>query len=221
MHFIGREKITDMPFLENGAGLMRVLKAVMALMVATLLAGCYFQSDTLLATPMAGGDPILGFGENGPVHIRLLGAKQGATATIVPQKQGDGSVRYEFVPDPDAAGSHANEDKVYLNSMKLTDDRYILRYTSIKVGTAAQVQDTQLAFLSVHKGQYSYLINIADKTMIQKIFPVESERPKNNPKDEGIIVENLAQAKAISLYFHDHQSQFVKDKDYGRVKIIK
>jgi len=197
---------------------MRVLKVVMALILATLLAGCYFQSDTLLATPLAGGDAILGFGEGGPVRIKFLGEADETTATVVPQKQGDGSVRYEVV-SASAAGSQ--EDKVYLSSIRLSDDRYIVRYTSIKRGTASEVQDTQLAFLSFQNGQYNYLTTIDDKSMLSKIFPVEGQRPKNGPDQDGIVVETSDQAKAISLYFHGHMSEFLKDRDYGRAEIVR
>ena len=64
------------------------------------------------------------------------------------------------------------------------------------------------------------LTTIDDKSILSKIFPAESQRPKSSPDKDGIVVETLDQAKAISLYFQGHMSEFRKDKDYGRAEIV-
>ena len=198
---------------------MRIFNLAMALGLAALLAGCNFQSDTLLAVPMAGGDLIAGFGANDPVRIKIVSGQDEDVATVRPQVQADGTVRYEVLSGTGGA-AQTDAEKVYLSAKKLAGERYVIRYTAVDAKIPSRIVDTQLAFLSLRKGEYTYLMHIEDENVLKKIFPAEEGRPKATSDGDGFVIETQAQAEAISAYFDSHVAEFAKDKDYGRIVIV-
>ena len=198
---------------------MRLIKAAMALGLAVFLAGCNFQSETILTVPLGGGDLIAGFGPSDPVRIKILSGQDEDVATVMPQKQGDGTVRYEIVSGTDGSAP-AEANKTYLSAKKLTDERYIIRYTAVDAKAPSKIVDTQLAFLSIRKGEYIYLAHLEDTGILTKVFPVEAGRPRPTSDGDGFVIETLAQAEAISSYFDSHVAEFSKDKDYQRAVIV-
>jgi len=198
---------------------MRILEAIVALGLAAMLAGCNFQSETVLAVPLAGGDLIAGFGASDPVRIKILNGQDEDIATVMPQKQGDGTVRYEVLSGT-GGSAQTDADKVYLSAKKLTGERYIIRYTAVEAKAPSRIVDTQLAFLSIRKGEYTYLMHLQDTDLLKKIFPVEGGRPKTTSDGDGFVIDTVAQAQAISAYFDSHVEEFSNDKDYGRIVIV-
>jgi len=198
---------------------MRLFKVAMALGLAVLLGGCNFQSETILAVPLGGGDLIAGFGASDPVRIKIVGGHDDDVLTVTPQKQDDGTLRYEIALDRNVS-LPAQDQKSYLSAKKLTDARYIVRYTTIDAKAPSKIVETQLMFLSVRKGEYTYLLHLEHKDILKKIFPAEARRPKATADDDGFVIETLAQAEAISSYFDRHVEKFTKDKDYQRAVIV-
>ena len=193
---------------------MRFLSHVLAVLCLIFIAGCTFQSDTILPDAKAAGDPIAGFPTSGPFKLESFDRQKSAyhyLGTMTPETMADGRIRYTFVFEEDSK-------KLLLQTKKLSDNNYLLRYADLGDGVEPNVDESALVFLTVDNGTYYVLTSLADKALFEKVYPGAARPAIVN---DAVKLETEAQAEQLSAFFRDHRNAFLQDQDYIRMRLLK
>lgn len=194
---------------------MRLMKMVVVLMGLLWMAGCTFESTTVLTQADAYGDAISGFPEEGAFRIESYDRAKldyAFFATGRVEKSPGKGVRYVM------SFNDSGTMELVVQARKISDDNYLVRYFQVLADRPPELDESGLVFARHDAGTYYVLTGISSQAMLDKVF---SGEPSIELSTSVVRIENDHQAERISNYFRDHFADFPKDQDYARLRIAK
>jgi len=194
---------------------MRMTKLLLMVFGLLWLAGCTFESSTVLTDPGAAGDAIAGFPDDGSFKLESFDrAKQAykyfATAKV--EKTPGQGVRYIMTFNDDASMA------LVVQARKMSTDNYLVRYFQTTAGAKPDLNESGLVFLRYEDSVFYALTGISSQPMLDRIFA--GERPLELTTSV-VRIQTDHQAERISAYFRDRFTDFPIDQDYARFRVMK